>query len=151
MSEGLELVKLIPQWLLLAGLLYLIVLLTVGVVRGQEVQFFPPKIGPRTTGPEKNEKEQNDAAPKQDVGQELTSIDASLKAITRTYQDDMGRLRQRAYQARHDAARAADEGNDEGRRIYLEEVDKCEAQIRRIEDNLLKRLGELETILRTKL
>lgn len=42
-----EVVQTLPQWLIIGGLIYLAVLLTIAVLRGQEVQFFPPKIGAR--------------------------------------------------------------------------------------------------------
>lgn len=47
-SETIELLRLLPGWAILAILLYFGILLTIAVIRGQAVEFFPPKIGART-------------------------------------------------------------------------------------------------------
>ena len=37
----------LPQWFIMVGIIYVAVMLSIAVFRGQEVQFFPPKMGPR--------------------------------------------------------------------------------------------------------
>lgn len=51
-----EFIAALPTWFLILALLYVAVLLTIAVLKGQEVQFIPPKIGPRPQTPPDKEK-----------------------------------------------------------------------------------------------
>jgi hypothetical protein len=46
-SDTIDLLKQVPLWLVVIVVIYIGTLLTVGVIRGQSVEFFPPKIGAR--------------------------------------------------------------------------------------------------------
>lgn len=50
--QQLEIFKAIPVWLLVGIIGYIAFLVTIAVLRGQPVEFWPPKIGPRPTVPD---------------------------------------------------------------------------------------------------
>jgi hypothetical protein len=55
--DTLEILKQIPLWLIVVVIIYIGVLLTIAVIRGQSVEFFPPKIGARPATENRPEKQ----------------------------------------------------------------------------------------------
>jgi hypothetical protein len=47
--ETMEFLDSLPAWFIVLGISYLAILCTIAVIRGQEVQFWPPKISARTS------------------------------------------------------------------------------------------------------
>lgn len=133
-----ELLKVFPAWLLNVGVIYVAVLLTVAVVRGQEVHFFPPKIGARPSGAEKAEPPASGQ-----VNFNLSNIDTSLQQIVRRLENDAVMLRGLIAETTRDAVRAGVEGNSSGAFDYRERIIEYKSALHRIDDEVMTSLTAL--------
>jgi len=69
-----DILKELPQWFIMLLLIYLAVMLSIAVLRGQEVQFFPPKIGPRPDKGDQNKGDQRNNNDEVNVQQQPSPI-----------------------------------------------------------------------------
>ena len=62
MSGGVgDILRFFPSWLIVGGAIYLVILLTIAVFWGREVQFWPPKVGPRAQVGDNHDAEYTDS------------------------------------------------------------------------------------------